>query len=54
MSIYGPRYNVSTIDLGEVTSDLDMGGNKITNLKTPLNREDAATAEYVSQFCFTF
>ena len=51
MSIYGPRYDVSSsIDLGEITSDLDMGGNKIINLRTPRNREDAATAGYVTNY----
>ena len=53
MSIYGPIDEdkiSSTVDLAQITSSLDMGGNKINNLAEPRMRTDAATAGYVSNY----
>ena len=32
---------------GDMTGELDMGDNKITDLATPTNNDDAATKKYV-------
>jgi len=37
----------NTIDKIEVRGDIDAGGNKVYNLGTPTNPDDAATKSYV-------
>ena len=48
MSVYGPKpkyeKSSSTVDLAQLTSNLDMGGYKIINLANPRERTDASTS----------
>ena len=43
-TVTNPNFNSSGVTM---TGEIDMGDNKITNLKTPTNNKDAATKKYV-------
>jgi hypothetical protein len=50
MNIYGTTDDEGQGVVIKSAGELDMGGNKIINVKTPIQVDDAATAGYVSSF----
>ena len=48
MSIFGQSYNYKD-DLFVIKDDLDMEGNRITDLKSPADSNDAVNKKYVNK-----